>query len=130
LSHPTLYRRRDVQTGDTLLKGVRKKDWFFSEDECWVLPHDQIGLSFSSNWQNLKGVFKMKEKHNLGASINVYWAMESVLLPEKLKFEPDRNKTGHYFLTVTEKMTLKQLVDKLKWIADHMAVIRDVRKSL
>ena len=130
LSHPTLYRKRDVQEGDVLLKGVREKDWFFSEDGKWVLPHDQMGLSFSSHWQHLKGVFKMKEKHNTGAAINVYWVLEEADLPAQMKFVPDRKKKGHYLLTITERMTLHQLVQKLKLVAHRMSVIKDARKAL
>jgi len=130
LSHPTLYRKRDVAQGDIIIKGVRKKDWFFSEDEAWILPHDQMGLSFSSHWQHLKGVYKMKSKQNLGAPINVYWVLEQSDIPRHMKFVPDQSKKGHFFLTVTDQMTLKQLVDKLKWVANKMSVIRDAGKAL
>lgn len=130
LSHPTLYRRRDVEEGDKLIQGVRKKDWLFSADEKWVLPHEQMGLSFSSHWQHLKGVYKMKEKHNPGAAIHVYWVLETSDVPPGLKFEPDLSKKGHYLLTVTQKMSLQQLVSKLKWIADRMSVIKDAGRVL
>lgn len=130
LSHPTLYRKRDVAAGDILIHGVRKKDWLFSEDEKWVLPHDQMGLSFSSHWQHLKGVYKMKEKHNPGSAINVYWVLEGADLPAQMQFEPDRNKAGHYFLTVTEKISVYQLISKLKWVADRMSIIRDAGRAL
>lgn len=130
LSHPTLYRRRDVEVGDKLIQGVRKKDWLFSADEKWVLPHEQMGLSFSSHWQHLKGVYKMKEKHNPGAAIHVYWVLESSDVPPGMKFEPDLSKKGHYLLTVTQKMSLNQLVSKLKWIADRMSVIKDAGRVL
>ncbi|PUA27285.1 MAG: hypothetical protein B0W54_11830 [Cellvibrio sp. 79] len=89
LSHPTLYRKRDVSSEDRLIHGVRAKDWLFSADEKWVLPHSQMGLSFSSSWQHLKGVYKMKEKRNPDSPIHVYWVLESSELPKKLKFESD-----------------------------------------
>lgn len=130
LSHPTLYRNRDVQKGDKLIQGVRKKDWLLSVDESWVLPHSQMGLSFSSHWQHLKGVYKMKEKHNQGASINVYWVLEKADIPSGMKFEPDQKKKGHYLLTVTQKIPLHQLIFKLKWLADRMSVIKDAGKAL
>lgn len=130
LSHPTLYRKRDVQDGDKLIQGVRKKDWLFSVDEKWVLPHNQMGLSFSSHWQHLKGVYKMKEKHNKGAAIHVYWVLEKADIPSGMKFEPDLKKKGHYLLTVTEKLPLHQLVSKLKWLADRMSVIKDAGRAL
>lgn len=129
-SHPTLYRRRDVQEGDKLINGVREKDWLLSSDKEWVLPHPQMGLSFSSHWQHLKGVYKMKEKHNQGSAIHVYWILEKTDLPKYMKFEKDLKKKGHYFLTITEQMTVKQLIFKLKWIADRMSVIRDAERAL
>ena len=45
-SHPTLYRKRDAGEGEPIYKGVRDGDWFFSENREWILPHDQMGLSF------------------------------------------------------------------------------------
>ena len=99
-------------------------------DEKWVLPHSQMGLPFSSNWQHLKGAYKMKEKHNKGAAIHVYWVLERADLPSGMKFEPDQKKKGHYVLTVTEKMTLHKLISKLKWIADRMSVMKDAGRAL
>ena len=130
LSHPTLYRKRDVDESEILLKGVRKKDWFFSDDEKWVLPHDQMGLSFSSSWQHLKGVFKLKEKNNSGKKVNVYWVLEKADIPSDLEFVIDRKKKGHFFLTVTKRMTLSQLVIKLKLVAKRMSVIENVGSIL
>ncbi|WP_308366646.1 MULTISPECIES: hypothetical protein [unclassified Microbulbifer] len=129
-SHPTLYRKRDAQEGDKLVQGVRKKDWLLSEDEKWVLPHNQMGLSFSSHWQHLKGVYKMKQKHNPGFPIHVYWVLEQADLPPGLKFESDHQKKGHYLLTVTEKILVHQLVAKLRWVADRMSVIKDAGENL
>lgn len=129
-SHPTLYRKRDVQEGDRLIQGIREKDWLLSADEKWVLPHPQMGLSFSSHWQHLKGVYKMKEKHNPGSAIHVFWVLEKADLPKDMKFEKDLKKKGHHLLTITKRMTVQQLVSKLKWIADRMSVIRDAERAL
>ena len=129
-SHPTLYRKRDVAENDRLINGLRAQDWQFSIDEKWVLPHEQKGLSFSAHWQHLKGVYKMKEKHNLGSAINVYWVLETIEPPRKMKFVPDKTNQDHYFLTVTEQMTIYELISKLKWLADRMSVISDARKAL
>jgi len=117
LSHPTLYRTRDVQSGDKLIHGVRKKDWLFSADEQWVLPHNQMGLSFSSHWQHLKGVYKMKEKHNKGSAIHVYWVLEKSDIPSGMKFEPDLKMKGHYLLTVTEKNAVTSTCVKIKMVS-------------
>lgn len=130
LSHPTLYRTRDVGKKEKVIKGVRVKDWFLSEDERWVLPHNQMGLSFSSTYKNLKQVYKLKEKHNPGKILDVYWVLEKANIPPGLKFEPDLSKNGHYFLTVTEPILLEKLVEKLKLMAHRMSVIKGAGKML
>lgn len=129
-SHPTLYRRRDAGAHERLIKGVRVKDWLMSEDERWILPHDQMGLSFSSTYQNLKDVFRLKKRHSKGGQVNIYWVLEMADIPPGMKFEPDRGKKGHYFLTVTEPMLLHTLVAKLKLLAQRMSVIRDAGDAL
>ena len=93
LSHPTLYRKRDTAEHDIILHVVRVKDWFFSADKKWVLPHDQMGLSFSSSFKNLRGAYKMKKNHNSGKQINVYWILEQADLPPGMAFVKDRKKT-------------------------------------
>jgi len=125
LSHPTLYRKRDTAAGDRIIKGVRVKDWFFSEDEKWIKAHDQMGLSFSSSFSNLKGVYKQKKKHNQGKKVDVYWILEAADLPADMAFVKDKRKSGHYYLTVTKDMTVPDLVKKLKKIARDMTKIKE-----
>jgi hypothetical protein len=72
----------------------------------------------------------MKEKHNPGSAINVYWVLETIEPPKKMKFVVDSARADHYFLTVTEPMTIYELIAKLKWLADRMSVISDARKAL
>ncbi len=129
-SHPPLYRRRDVSESEKLIQGVRVKDWFMSPDEKWVLPHDQMGLSFSSTYQNLKDVYKLKQRHNKSRQVNIYWILSAADIPANLAFEADRDKKGHFFLVVTEKMHISSLVTKLKIIARRMSVIRNAEKAL
>ncbi len=43
---------------------------------------------------------------------------------------PDKKKKGHFLLTITEPMTLYQLVQKLKMVAYRMSVMKDARKAL
>ena len=126
-SHPTLYRQRDVGEGEILYKGVRDGDWFFSENKEWVLLHDQMGLSFSSTYKNLKDVYRLKGRWNPGVQIDIHWVLERPDLPPDLKFAADREKKGHYFLTVTEPMLLETLIGKLKILARQMSVIRGCR---
>jgi hypothetical protein len=123
-SHPTLYRKRDVGELEILYRGVREGDWFFSENKEWILPHDQMGLSFSSTYKNLKDVYRLKSKWNPGSVIDIHWVLERPDAPIGLKFVADREKNGHYFLTVTEPMLLSTLISKLKVLARQMSVIR------
>ena len=123
-SHPTLYRKRDVGQNEILYRGARDGDWFFSENKEWVLPHDQMGLSFSSTYKNLKDVYRLKGKWNPGAQIDIHWMIERPDLPHGLKFIADKNTNGHYFLTVTEPILLENLIKKLKIVARQMTVIR------
>lgn len=130
MSHPTLYRVRDAAANEALIKGVRIKDWLLSEDQKWVKPHDQMGLSFSSTYKNLKKVYKLKERHNAGKSIDIFWVLEKADIPEGLSFIADRKKSGHYFLAVTETMLLSTLIKKLKFLAHRMTVIKDGSRVL
>jgi hypothetical protein len=89
-----------------------------------------MGLSFSAHWSHLKDQLKIKSKHNKGQAINVCWILEEADIPEGLKFEPDIKDPKHYLLTVTEKMLISQLAQKLSRVADRMTIIRDTRKAL
>ena len=51
--------------------------------------------------------------------------LEKADLPPDLKFVPDKKDDRHYFLIVTRKMTVHELVSKLQWVADRMTIIRD-----
>jgi hypothetical protein len=130
LHHPTLYRKSGVGKDDILIKGVRKKDFLFSTDEKWILPHDQMGLSFSVHWQHLKAALKMKQSRNLGKAIDVYFTLEKSDIPYGLAFVPDNKNPRHYLLVATEQMTVEQLVSKLKMLAHRMSVIRNGGKAL
>lgn len=126
--HPTLYE----EVGDgryRTLMGVRICDYRFSQDEQWVLPDDQMGLSFSSTWKNLKSVYKLMSRAR-GAQVDVYWVLQGADLPSDMAFVEDRQKTGHYFLTVTKTMKVSKLVENLRWVADRMSTIRDAGCAL
>ena len=130
LHHPTLYRRGGVGKDDILIKGVRKKDFLFSPDEKWILPHNQMGLSFSVHWQHLKAALKMKESRNPGKAIDVYFTLEKSDIPQGLAFVADNKNPRHYLLIATEQMTVEQLVSKLKMLAHRMSVIKNGGKTL
>lgn len=127
--HPTLY----IDTsGDEVVMGIRRKDYLLSPCGQWVLPTEAMGLSFSSHWQHLKNAYRLKEGWNPGKAIDVYWVLEKADIPEGMKFVVDKNdnKKRHYFLCVTERMHISQLVQKLQWVADRLTVIKDASKAL
>jgi len=126
------YRPCDTAPNDEIVQGIRVRDFCFSNCRHWVEPHPQMGLSFSANWQNLKAVYKHRErlnkKMNINTPINVFWILEKADIPQGLEFVPDKSKPKeHYYLRVTEKMTVEKLVSKLKWVADKMSKITDLR---
>lgn len=127
---PVFYRSCDVSEGIELIQGIQVGDYLFSNCKRWILAHDQMGLSFSAHWQHLKGIYKLKSRKNPGKSVDVYWVLEKADIPPGLKFVEDKNDNRHYFLTVTEKMTVDSLVRKLKWVADRMSVIKDGTRAI
>lgn len=106
-------------------------DYVLSADGEWVLPHSQKGLSFSANWKELKRVYRLFSRIP-GKVVDVHWVLEKSDLPSNMKFVEDQDprKKGHYFLTVTDSMPVRQLVANLKWIADRMAVIKNAERAL
>lgn len=129
-SHPTLYP--EVQDGKyRTVFGVRAIDYVLSPDEKWVLPHNQKGLSFSSNWKELKRVHRMFSRVKTN-KIDVHWVLEGADLPKDLTFVADQRpgKQGHYFLTVNNKIPIHRLVSHLKWVADRMSIIRSAERVL
>lgn len=131
-AHPTLYSER-VNGKYRTVMGVRICDYKFSADEQWVLPDDQMGLSFSSTWKNLKGAYKLVSRGQT-KTVDVYWVLSGADIPFGMAFIEDRKPSGsakgHYFLTVTEKMKVSTLVQKLKWVADRMSIIKSGGKAL
>ncbi|BBM00428.1 hypothetical protein [Microbulbifer sp. GL-2] len=125
--HPTLYM--DDKQGKTY-NNIREKDYLFSQCKQWVLPHPQMGLSFSARWQHLKDKYKLKKKWSDGNPVDVYWVIENCHVPKGLKFVIDEKDREHAFLTVDEKMTATQLRTKLMELADRMSVIREVQDAL
>ena len=69
-----------------------------------------------------------------GKNVDVYWVLSRADIPSGLSFQPDRRASksakGHYLLTVNERMKVSSLVEKLKWIADRMSIIKDAGGSL
>ena len=126
-AHPTLYIGKN-QNG--VVQGIRKRDYLFSQDENWVLPDEHMGLSFSAHWQHLKRIYRLKKKLTKGKPIDVYWVLEKADIPSGLKFVQDPKDPQHYLLTVTERMHVSVLAQKLKWLADRMSKIKSAEKAL
>jgi len=126
-AHPTLYKN---SKDSSIICGVRKRDYLFSQDERWVLAHPEMGLSFSAHWQHLKRIYRMKKKVTKGLPINVYWVIEKADIPKGLAFSPDPKDKNHYLLVVTERMRVEDLVSKLTWVADRMSVIKEAQDAL
>jgi hypothetical protein len=130
--HPTIYSNRDDGPYKTVM-GIRVCDYKLSPDGQWALPDDQMGLSFSATWQHLKSAHKMVSRV-AGKPVDVFWVLSGADVPSGMAFQPDKRPSksakGHYLLTVSEKMKTSSLVEKLKWVADRMSVIRSAEKVL
>lgn len=127
--HPTLYDERPDGKYRTVM-GVRICDFKFSHDEKWVLPDPQKGLSFSSTWDNLKFVFGMYSKRAKKKPVDIYWVLSEADIPPGLKFVEDKENSGHYFLSVTERMQVEQLVEKLRLVSYRMSIIEDGGRAI
>ncbi len=126
--HPTLFL--NPIPGRELICGIQREDYLFSLCGNWILPSNAHGLSFSARWRHLKGIHKLKSKRNPGKSIAVYWILEKADLPADLAFVPDPRDPEHYFLAATCGMHVRQLREKLIWVADRMSVIQDAQVAL
>ena len=129
-NHPTIYP--DVQEGQyRTVYGVRVADYLLTSDGKWVMPHNQKGLSFSANWKELKRVYRLFSRVP-GRTVDIHWVLQGSDLPDNMKFVEDEKpkKKGHYFLTVTKKIPVHELVSNLKWIADRMSVIKNAERAL
>jgi hypothetical protein len=122
--HPTLYAHISEGKYRTVC-GVRVCDYQLSPDEQWVEANDQMGLSFSGEWQHLKGIHKMMSRY-ADKPVDVFWVLGEANLPPGMAFKEDRAKKGHYFLAVVERMTLSTLIINLELIAYRMAKIEQV----
>ncbi|MFS1525623.1 hypothetical protein ACL7TT_16170 [Microbulbifer sp. 2304DJ12-6] len=127
--HPTLYEERKEGRYRTVM-GVRVCDYQFSPDERWVLPNPKMGLSFSSTWDNLKFVYGMFKKRAKKKPVDIYWVLSEADIPPGLAFKQDSENSGHYFLAITERMLVEQLVDKLRLVAQRMSVMEDGGRAL
>ena len=131
--HPTLYLNPNSSHKE-VINGIQRDDFIFSACGNWIIPCDEHGLSFSSHWQHLKGIYRMKSKKNPGKPVSVYWVIEKCDIPPGLKFvvDPRDKKKQHYLLCVCSKepMRVSELREKLEWVADRMSIIREAQIAL
>ncbi len=128
--HPTLHVNKFGS--DEVVCGIQRDDYLFSACGRWILPSHEHGLSFSAHWQHLKGIYRMKSKRNPGKDISVFWVLETADVPAGLKFiaDPRDRRQQHYLLCAIQRMHVEQLREKLIWLADRMAVIRQANMAL
>lgn len=122
--HPTIYEDRAEGKFRTVM-GVRICDYQFCTDEKWVLPNPKMGLSFSASWENLKFVYGLYKKRAKKKPVDIYWILSEADIPKGLAFKKDEGNSGHYFLAVTERMKVEQLVEKLRFVAYRMSVMKE-----
>ncbi len=67
--HPTLHLGRG---SDHVICGIRREDYLFTICGDWVLASREHDLSFSADWQHLKGIYALKSKRNPGKPVSVY----------------------------------------------------------
>lgn len=127
--HPTLYPER-LEGKYRTIQGVRICDYQFCPDEKWVLPNEQMGLSFSATWDNLQFVYGMFKKRSKKKPVDIHWVLSEADIPPGLAFVADNGNSGHYFLAVTERMLVETLVNKLEMVAHRMSVIQGGGKVL
>ncbi len=113
-----------------LNKGVRECDFKFSESNPdWIEASDKHGLSFSSTMDHAIDIMEFLGKlQKKSTKINMaYWILEgNPCIPQDMKFVKDPKSEGHYLLTITKSMTINQLVEKLRWISQRMAIMNDL----
>lgn len=124
---PIMYPERSDGKYRTVM-GVRICDYKFSPDEKWVLPDTQMGLSFSGTWENLQFSHKMASRKK--KPVDIFWVLSEADLPKNMKFIPDETRDGHYFLTVTERIRIEDLVFSLKWVSDRLSTIKEGGSAL
>lgn len=127
---PTLYEKGH-HGKSSFNNGVRGCDYQFSKfNPDWIEPSDHHGLSFSATLDHALGTMAFLGKFQKpGTKITcAYWILENnPMIPGKMKFIPDPDTPAHYLLVVTEGMHISELVAKLKWVEQRMAVMNDLK---
>jgi hypothetical protein len=102
---------------------VRELDFSFSKDMEWIEADANSGLSFATNMKKFKKLIKSKARFQ--SEVDIFVLEESMLHVEGLKIIHDR--PGHASLTVTRRMKLPELIEKLGIVALKLESIGRMR---
>lgn len=123
---PTLYKEGHQGKSD-LREGVRGCDFKFSlANPDWVEASSEHGLSFSATMDHAVSTVKFLGKFQKpGTRItSAYWILENnPMRPSDMEFVQDLENPSHYLLTITKGMHISELISKLRWIEQRMAVM-------
>lgn len=133
---PTTYTTENVGK-NTVIYGDNKDDGGLKEGDFLisdanpdlVLESKKHGLSFSATTQKTMDTLQFLGKFQKKGTVAriAYWINEeSQTIPNGLKFEVDERDSEHYLLTVTKEMTVTQLISKLKFVGQRLAVMNDL----
>ncbi|SBS29198.1 hypothetical protein MSP8886_01472 [Marinomonas spartinae] len=121
-----LVRVVDPGTHPTLTNnGVREIDFKFSSDMEYVEASSDVGLSFATNMKKFKKLVQSKARFH--AEMDIYTIDESMLQVDGLKIVHDR--PGHASLTVTKRIRVPELIQKLEIVARKLEKIGRMRVS-
>lgn len=107
-THPTLTNN-----------GVREIDFKFSSGMEYVESSSDVGLSFATNMKKFKKLVQSQARFH--AEMDIYTIDESMLQVDGLKIVHDR--PGHASLTVTKRIRVPELIQKLEIVARKLEKI-------
>jgi len=122
-----LIRVVDPNSHATLTDGtVREVDFKLSDDMEYAEESREVGLSFATNMKKFKKLIKSKARFH--EEVDIYAVDEMALLTvDGLKVIHDR--PGHASLTVTERTSIPDLIERLETVAGKMEKIGRMRVS-
>ncbi len=110
--------------------GQKKERCICASDPSWIEASDEHGLSFSATLKHTVGTMEfLGGFQKKGTKIRwAYWILEdNKAIPDDLKFIQDPDNPAHYLLAVTKRMHINELVSKLNFMSQRMAVMNDLQ---
>lgn len=102
---------------------ARELDFSFSADMEWIEADTKSGLSFATNMKKFKKLVKSKARFQY--EVDIFVIDERMLIVEGLKIIHDR--PGHASLTVTRRMKVPELIQKLEIVSLKLESIGRMR---